>query len=266
MEVKDITHPEDAKAIKAIRMIPGLDKAITCFMKFGFEQQFRGENLGNMIRVDAWNYPVLYRDFQGLIRKAGIREPELYIYNSPYMNAYTYGEASTFIALSSGLIEHLDREELNSVIGHECGHILCRHVLYKTILTTLEEAGFLLGWLHKGLFLPIYGALQYWNQKSELSADRCASVLVGEEAFQSALAKLASGLKSDKRDNLIRQGKAYEEFRKSSLWNRLQQGYRTAFDSHPQLCVRALEVERWRYSYQYRHLVSLAHSFKYEIN
>lgn len=151
------------------------------------------------------------------------------------------------------------------VIGHECGHILCRHVLYKTILTTLEEAGFLLGLLHKGLFLPIYGALQYWNQKSELSADRCASVLVGEEAFQSALAKLASGLKSDKRDNLIRQGKAYEEFRKSSLWNRLQQGYRTAFDSHPQLCIRALAVERWRYSYQYRHLVSLTHSFKYEI-
>ena len=59
------------------------------------------------------------------------------------MNAYTYGETSTFIALSSGLIEHLDREELKSVIGHECGHILCKHVLYKTILITLEEAGYL---------------------------------------------------------------------------------------------------------------------------
>ncbi len=179
MDAKDITHPEDAKAIKAIRMIPGLDKAITCFMKFGFEQQFRGENLGNMIRVDAWNYPVLYHDFQELVKRLGIREPELYIYNSPYMNAYTYGETSTFIALSSGLIEHLDREELKSVIGHECGHILCKHVLYKTILITLEEAGYLFGLIHKGLFLPIYGALQYWSRKSELSADRCASVLVG---------------------------------------------------------------------------------------
>ena len=50
MEAKDIIHPEDAKAIKAIKGIPGLEKAIACFMKFGFEQQFRGENLGNMIR------------------------------------------------------------------------------------------------------------------------------------------------------------------------------------------------------------------------
>lgn len=266
MEAKDIIHPEDAKAIKAIKGIPGLEKAIACFMKFGFEQQFRGENLGNMIRVDAWNYPVLYHDFQELVKKLGIREPDLYIYNSPYMNAYTYGETSTFIALSSGLIEHLDREELKSVIGHECGHILCKHVLYKTILITLEEAGYLFGLIHKGLFLPIYGALQYWSRKSELSADRCASVLVGEEVFQSALAKLASGLKSDKRDNLIRQGRAYEEFRKSSLWNRLQQGYHTAFYSHPQLCVRALEVERWRYSFQYRHLFSLTRSLRYEIN
>lgn len=203
MEAKDIMHPEDAKAIQAVKMIPGMDKVIACFIKFGFEQRFRGENLGNMIRVDAWNYPVLYHDFKELIQKVGIREPELYIYNSPYMNAYTYGETFTFIALTSGLIEHLDREELNSVIGHECGHILCKHVLYKTILITLEETGFLLGLIHRGLFLPIYGVLQYWNQKSELSADRCASVLVGEEVYQSALAKLASGLKSDQRDNLI---------------------------------------------------------------
>ena len=40
MEAKDIIHPEDAKAIKAIKGIPGLEKAIACFMKFGFEQQF----------------------------------------------------------------------------------------------------------------------------------------------------------------------------------------------------------------------------------
>lgn len=168
MEAKDIIHPEDAKAIKAIKGIPGLEKAIACFMKFGFEKQFRGENLGNMIRVDAWNYPVLYHDFQELVKKLGIREPELYIYNSPYMNAYTYGETSTFIALSSGLIEHLDREELKSVIGHECGHILCKHVLYKTILITLEEAGYLFGLIHKGLFLPIYGGVAILEPKKRV--------------------------------------------------------------------------------------------------
>ena len=45
MEAKDIIHPEDAKAIKAIKGIPGLEKAIACFMKFGFEQYDTGRCL-----------------------------------------------------------------------------------------------------------------------------------------------------------------------------------------------------------------------------
>lgn len=265
MEAREIIHPEDAKAIKALKRVPGLEKAVAYYMRLGFERQLRGENLGNMLRVNGRNCPVLYQDFKDVVRKVGIPEPELYIYNSPEMNAYTYGNTCVFIALSSGLIEHLDRVELLSVIGHECGHILCKHVLYKSMLHTLEEAGFWFDLIYQSLFLPVYGALRYWDRKSELSADRCASVLVGEEVFQSTLAKLASGLKSEDRGNLTEQGKEYEEFRKSSLWNRLQQGYRTAFYSHPQLCARALEIDRWRQSYSYRHLVSQTHSLRYEI-
>lgn len=43
MEAKDIIHPEDAKAIKAIKGIPGLEKAIACFMKFGLKNNSRRE-------------------------------------------------------------------------------------------------------------------------------------------------------------------------------------------------------------------------------
>lgn len=121
-------------------------------MRLGFERQLRGENLGNMLRVNGRNYPILYQDFKNVVGKVGIPEPELYIYNSPEMNAYTYGNTCVFIALSSGLIEHLDREELLSVIGHECGHILCKHVLYKSMLHTLEEAGFWFDLICQSLF------------------------------------------------------------------------------------------------------------------
>ncbi|MFA4763486.1 zinc metalloprotease HtpX, partial [Helicobacter pylori] len=52
-------------------------------------------------------------------------EPKLYIINAPYMNAFASGwdESNSLIALTSALIERLDRDELKAVIAHELSHI-----------------------------------------------------------------------------------------------------------------------------------------------
>lgn len=165
------------------------------------------------------------------LHQVGITEPELYVYNDPMINAYTYGETRTFIALSSSLVERMSKEELKGVIAHECGHILCRHMLYLTMYETLKEMGVFLGLIPWMMFSPLYLALQYWNRKSELSADRCGAAVVGEEIYQSVLIKLASGMKEDSRqpDCLVEQGKAYEALKHSSLWNRIQQEYQCIF-------------------------------------
>lgn len=269
MNERDIMHPADAKAIQMIKLIPGSEKVISFFIEQGFEKLSRGENLANMIKVSDSSFPLLYQDFQSVVRLIGIREPELYIYNDMYMNAYTYGVTNTFIAVSSGLLERMNRKEVKGIIAHECGHILCRHVLYNTILKTIEEAGYILGLIKRSLMLPIFTALQYWSRKSELSADRCAASIVGEDVYQTVLIKLACGLKEidqlNGKNGLLEQGKEYERFKRASIWNRLQQEYRVALYSHPQLCCRAMEVDRWKESYAYRHLVSVHNSFKYNI-
>ena len=51
MKATDIMHPEDAKAIQMIKSVPGYEKLVRLFMKLGYEMQYRGENLANMIRV-----------------------------------------------------------------------------------------------------------------------------------------------------------------------------------------------------------------------
>ena len=254
MRATDIMHPEDAKAIQIIKGVPGYEQLIRMFMKLGYEAQYRGENMANHIRVTTESFPEIYRLFKTVVANVGIQEPELYIYNDPEMNAYTYGETNTFIALSSGAVEKMNGEELMGIISHECGHILCRHTLYSTMFKTLTEMGSVFGVIHRTLFAPLYLALQYWNRKSELSADRCAAVVVDEEVYQSALVKLASGLKdvTGKARRLVEQGKQYESFKSSSLWYRIQQEYRCMFYSHPQLCTRALELDRWKDSYSYR--------------
>ena len=256
MKASDIMHPEDAKALQMLRKIKGFDAFIRTSMEYGYEQVFRGENLGMMVKVNAQNYPSLYAAFKSVVRKVGIKEPELFIYNAPVMNAYTYGETNTFVALSSSLVEKLNIDEVSGIIAHECGHILCKHTLYNTLLRTIEELGLMLQVISYSTLGPILMAMQYWSRKSELSADRCSAVVVGERTFQTAMLKLTTGLSEIQGSpyQLVEQAREYHRFEYDSWWNRIQQNCRIAFNSHPQMCERAYEIDRWKHSWQYRKL------------
>lgn len=256
MEARDIMHPEDAKAIQVLKRIKGFDEIIIASMEYGFEQTFRGENLGNMVAVNACNYPALYSAFKDVVKKVGIQKPELYIYNDPVMNAYTYGEINTFVAVSNSLLERMTMDEVKCILAHECGHILCKHTLYNTLLRTIEELGYWLKLISYSALGPILVGLQYWSRKSELSADRCAAAVVGERTYQTTMLKLASGMAEIHGDpyQLVEQAKKYRRFENESWWNRIQQNCRIAFNSHPQMCERAYEIDRWKNSWTYRKL------------
>ena len=256
MIASDIMHPEDAKALRMLKKIKGFDAFIRASMEYGYEQVYHGENMGFMVRVNHQNFPELYQAFKRVVKRVGIHEPELYVYNDPVMNAYTYGETNTFIALSSSLINAMTLDEVRSVMAHECGHILCQHTLYNTLLRTIEELGILLQIISRAALGPILMGMQYWSRKSELSADRCAAVVVGERTFQTAMLKLPSGM-SEIQGNpyqLVEQAREYYRFENDSWWNRIQQNCRIAFNSHPQMCERAYEIDRWKNSWQYRRL------------
>ena len=49
--------------------------------------------------------------------------------------AHTFGtEDDAYIVLNGMLVDHLNENELMSVIGHECGHIQNNHVVFSTAL------------------------------------------------------------------------------------------------------------------------------------
>ena len=258
MEVRDIMHPEDAKALQMLKKLKGFDDLIRWMMENGYEKQFRGGNLGCYLKVSDSNYKDIYQLFKGVVKQVGIKMPELYIYNDPVMNAYTYGETNTFIALSSSLVERMNINELRCVIAHECGHILCQHTLYNTLLRTIHELGYWLQLLSYATLGPTLMAMQYWSRKSELSADRCAAAVVGERTFQIAMLKLTCGMKEIKGSpyQLVEQAREYHRLEKSSWLDRIQQNCRVAFYTHPQMVNRAWEIDRWKNSWQYRKLRS----------
>jgi heat shock protein HtpX len=58
-------------------------------------------------------------------QKAGIGMPEVAIYDGPEMNAFATGMSknSSLVAVSTGLLQSMDREQVDAVLGHEITHI-----------------------------------------------------------------------------------------------------------------------------------------------
>ena len=254
MEAKDIMHPEDTKAIQVLQKTKSLNPLVRKIMAYGYENKFRGINLGSYLKVNAHNLPKVYQAFKDVVRKVGIKEPELYIYQDADPNAFTYGETNTFICVSSAVVDKFSVEEFQCVIAHECGHLLCKHSFYKVLLYVLmdmKDAFGIITWL---TFEPLYLALQYWNRKSELSADRCATAVTGESVFQSMMLKLSCGVDAQivNRSPLLDQAEEYHKFKNASWWNRIQQNCQEALYNHPYECERAWEIDRWKNSWQYK--------------
>ena len=256
MKANDIMHPEDIKAISVLKKIPFVDDICRTTLELAHERIYRDENLGMKVKVDMNYMPDLYQDLKEVTRIVGIKMPELFVYNNPEMNAFTFGETNPYICVSSSIIEKMNRQEREVILAHECGHILCQHVLYGSVVETLRMVGENFGVIGSTLAGPVKLALQYWSRRSELSADRCAAAVVGERIFQTSLLKLALGLADIGNDpyRLVKQADEYHRHEKQDIWSVIQQNCRMAFSSHPQHVIRAYEIERWRKSYDYRRL------------
>ena len=256
MKASDIMHPEDQKAISVLKKIPFVDDMCRTTLELAYERIYRGENLGMMVKVDTSYMPDLYRDLKEVTGIIGIQMPELFVYNDPVMNAFTFGETNPYICVSSSLIEKMNREERKAILAHECGHILCQHVLYNSVVETLRMIGESFGVIGSTLTVPVLLALQYWSRRSEFTADRCAAAVVGEKVFQASLLKLALGLADAGNDpyRLVRQANEYHQHEKRDIWSVIQQNCRMALFSHPQNVNRAYEIDRWKKSYSYKKL------------
>ena len=85
----------------------------------------------------------LYNIVENLAITAGLPMPKVYIVNDPSPNAFATGRDPdhAVIAVTTGLMEILDRTELEGVVAHEMAHIGNRDMLVMTVVVVL--AGFI---------------------------------------------------------------------------------------------------------------------------
>ena len=84
-------------------------------------------------------YIYLNDTVEGLAIAAGIPKPDVYVMPSMELNAYATGKnpENASIAVTQGLLETLDRQELEGVIAHEISHIRNKDVQFMTLVAVL---------------------------------------------------------------------------------------------------------------------------------
>lgn len=269
MNPSDFIHPEDAAALRQLQNVPGLTALTKKFLAVGYEQIMHGVNMASCVKLSPSQLPELYNRLPPICDKLGIEVPDFYLTMNPMPNAWTFGDTRIYIQITSGLVEMLTSEELDSVIAHECGHILCRHVLYSNL------ASFVLGGINSidptGLIAaPLKLALFYWNRKSELSADRAAAIITSPEVVARSQARLAGGPRTltDQLDlNLwAQQAEQYEVIRNDGFWNKSLQMYAIATSDHPFAAVRVREILKWGESEDFRRIKTQIENGTYSDN
>jgi heat shock protein HtpX len=86
--------------------------------------------------------PRLHNIVEGLAIAAGIPKPNVYVVPEQAPNAFATGRdpEHSSIAVTQGLLDTMNRVELEGVIGHEMSHVVDRDILYGTIVATVIGA------------------------------------------------------------------------------------------------------------------------------
>ncbi len=193
-------------------------------------------------------------------KAAGIGMPEVAIFPSNQPNAFATGanRNAALVAVSTGLLEHMNREEVEAVLGHEIGHVANGDLVTLTLIQGVVNTfvmffariignfvdrvvfknedghgiGFFVVTIVAEIVLGILASMivAWFSRRREFRADVAGANLASRNAMISALNRLriASGQPSELPETMTAFG----------ISGGLQQGLRALFSSHPPLEVR----------------------------
>jgi heat shock protein HtpX len=86
--------------------------------------------------------PELHRTVEMLSNRAGLPKPKVYVIDNPTPNAFATGRnpEHAAVAVTTGILQLLSRQELEGVLAHELGHIKNRDILISSIAAVMAGA------------------------------------------------------------------------------------------------------------------------------
>ncbi|ELY88365.1 zinc metalloprotease HtpX [Natrialba taiwanensis] len=171
-------------------------------------------------KVSADEYPQLHGSIERLSQQADLPKPSVAVVDSNVPNAFATGrnQRNAAVAVTTGLLNTLDRDELDGVLAHELAHVKNRDMMVMTIASFLSTIAFMIvrwgaffGGGHRrgggdrgggGILVAILVSLVVWvisylliralSRYREFAADRGAAAITGNpSALASALLKIS---------------------------------------------------------------------------
>lgn len=168
--------------------------------------------------VSEADLPQVYGIVRRLAMQMDIPEPRIYMINSPQPNAFATGRSPKHaaVAVTTGILETLDNEELEAVLGHELAHVQNRDILIGSVaamigaaITIVARFGFwfgggdnrnnplgAIGAILSLILAPIAAMLIQFaiSRTREFQADRSGAEITGQPLqLASALQKISAG-------------------------------------------------------------------------
>ena len=240
-------HPTDRAALAALQQIPGFDSLLRKVVGTFGEKNIRMSYQAEAVKVGPTQYPDVHELLLQVCKVLDTDVPPLYISQTPYANAGAVGMDNPFIVLNSTLIELASPAQVAAVIGHEVGHIMSDHALYRTLMFLLLNFASSNTPLVGQAVIPITLALQEWSRKAEVSCDRAGLLAVQDlDASLGLLGVMAGGVRGRTGDfdleAFVAQSDEYLDAEGLSAYYKFMA---TLGRSHPFPVVRVAELRRW---------------------
>ena len=103
-------------------------------------------SMSRAVPADPVTYARLHNLVEGLCIASGLPRPRLYVVDDPAPNAFATGRnpQHAAIAVTTGLLEKMNRVELEGVLAHELSHIKNYDILVSTLAVTMVGAAALM--------------------------------------------------------------------------------------------------------------------------
>jgi heat shock protein HtpX len=158
---------------------------------------FQGDNIllsvAGARKITRDDHPRLYNVVEEMKIASGLEKmPEVYIIDDPAMNAFATGRSKdrTAVTVTSGLLQNLNRDELQGVVAHEIGHIKNRDVLLMSIAGVLLGTIVILAWY--GTRVMLFGGMG--NRRSSSRSNQGQAIILIVALVLMILAPIAAQL------------------------------------------------------------------------
>ncbi|PYQ60425.1 MAG: hypothetical protein DMF53_17030, partial [Acidobacteria bacterium] len=223
----------------------------------------------NSVQLGRRQFPSIWRLVNDVAERLGIPVPRVYVARQGEANAFAFGKKTHSIVLTAELIDLMSERELQGIIAHEMGHILCEHMLYMDVGHALTSGALPpLARALPGLEESVNGLFCTWFRAAEYSADRAALLILEDpEPLAASLSRLSGVPRRLEEEFDLRlfaeQVKEYRE--EATLWSKIVTLGMGLFLSHPEPAKRVGAILEWAESADYQAIVSGRYLTRFEV-